>query len=236
MARSQQKTTIAKLRAVLGSTLGGEKRFAKLAERSPDWVKKVSAGIIKLGEEPARKIYLKTGVSVDWLLGKSGGPPVNSRGDPYTFEMFQWYQTHAVQHSAGTPFLFAVDIAAIGDAAGENGKAALFIWKLKTFLDQCADEFGFSASGQATALKMLDEAAKHVKLKALVFHDKGMPVERMRLVRVTAGASSAAKRPSRPRSARRKRRAGSPRKPLLRATSQRGDNGGTSSRDLRGPC
>jgi hypothetical protein len=175
MARSQQKTTIAVLRGILGPIHGQEAHFAWLAKRSASWVKKVSAGVVPLREEIARLLELETGIALDWLMGKPPhGPPVSSRGEPYTLAEFELYRTYAragtpLIGSGGVPFGYAPTIAAIGCAAGDQGKASLFTWRLKTFLDECAQEFGFDKKAHTLVLSILADAPY---LERLVFVDK----------------------------------------------------------------
>lgn len=170
MALSQRKTTVAKLRAVLGPVHGQEKRFAKLAGKSVSWVKKVSAGLIPLSEETAQVLQLETGVSLYWLLAKKAGEPVDSHDNRYSFARFEEHRTHRPQ-TAGFPFMFARDLAAIGSAAGAKKRAALFVWRLKAFLDECREEFGFDEGARAKAAAAVRRAGLE---QAVPFHDRGM--------------------------------------------------------------
>ena len=181
MALSKFKTTIAVFRDIIGPTHGGEVRFAQLAKRSPSWVKKVSAGVIRLSEETARLLELETGVALDWLMKKKKpfGPPVNGRGERYTKAHFEWHRAYAkagmpLIRSGGYPFNYAPKIAAIGCAAGDQGKASLFMWRLETFLDECAKEFGFDKKAHTFAASILYDAAKKTpNLVNVAFLDKG---------------------------------------------------------------
>jgi len=178
MARSKNKTTVAVLRGILGSIHGQEARFARLAKRSVSWVKKVSAGVITLSEETARLLELETGIALDWLMGPKDAPAVDGRGNPYTFPMFEWYRAAAKAgtphiRAGGLPFYYAPKIAAIGSAAGDQGKASLFLWRLDTFLDECAQQFGFDEKAHAFAGSVLNDAAKKApNLAELTFSDK----------------------------------------------------------------
>jgi hypothetical protein len=182
------------LRGILGSIHGQEARFARLAKQSTSWVKKVSAGIHPLREKTARRLELETGVALDWLMGPSDAPPVNDRGEPYTLADFEWHRARVkegelpIRH-AGDLFSYAVKIAAIGSAAGDKGEASLFLWRLHTFLDECAEEFGFDEKARALAVRELQRR----KVQPIVFHDKGFDPALLRDKRVVRAAKQAAK-------------------------------------------
>jgi hypothetical protein len=195
MALSQRKTTIAVLRGILGSYYGREDNFARLAQRSRSWVKKASAGHIPLSEYTARRLYLETGIALDWLMGSPDARPVNGRGDDYNAEMFEWHRAGAKAGepritSAGRPFSYASKIAGIGSAAGEKGKAGLFLWRLSTFLDACANEFGLDENARAIAQAELKKAPR---LATYYFYDKGFDVSVLRDKRVVRASKKAAK-------------------------------------------
>jgi hypothetical protein len=67
--------------------------------------------------------------------------------------------------------VWATTIAAIGSAAGDQGKASLFLWRLRSFLEECANDFGFDEEAKALADRELNKAPA---LKEFVFHDRGM--------------------------------------------------------------
>ena len=92
VALSQRKTTVAVLRGVLGNYHGREDNFAKLAERSPSWVKKVSAGQEPLADDPARVLELNAGISLGWLKGDPNLPPVSTTGSPFDDKFFENYR------------------------------------------------------------------------------------------------------------------------------------------------
>jgi hypothetical protein len=186
MALSQRKTTIAVLRGILPPYYGREDNFAKLAKHSRDWVKKVSAGKskagkgIRLNEGTARLLELETGISLSWLMGPPTAKPVNGRGDPYTRGYFEWHRAEMkagrppITH-ASYPLSYAPRIAAIGSAAGDQGKASIFNWRLETFLEQCAEEFGFDKKAQTNVWSILKKASKKAPvLDGILFHDAGL--------------------------------------------------------------
>jgi hypothetical protein len=195
MALSKRKTTVAVLRGILGPIHGQEARFARLAKRSTSWVKKVSAGVIPLNEETARVLELETGVALDWLMGTPDAPPVNGRGKPYAFVDFEWHRAGAKAaapriRSIGFPFMYALKIAAIGSAAGEQGKASLFLWRLRTFLNECAQEFGFDENARSFAES---ELRKVPRIAQMAFHDKGFDFADLRDRRVVRATKKSVK-------------------------------------------
>ena len=102
---SQQKTRLAKLRALLGS-MGSESRFPKLVGLSASWIKKASAGNLPMTSKAAAAIFEATGVSIHWLMGpdpeginvkgQDSNEPVEEDGiTPYTidsYNMWKWKQ------------------------------------------------------------------------------------------------------------------------------------------------
>jgi hypothetical protein len=178
MARSQRKTTIAVLRGILGKFHGREDQFAKLTKHSTAWVKKVSAGITPLHEATARLLELETGISLSWLMGPPAAPPVNGQGKPYTHEYFGKYRMRMRSGELTIaalvmPLNYMPRIAAIGSAAGDMGKVSLFRWRLESFLDECAELFGFDNNAYATTRSIIERAAKKTpKLARIAIHDK----------------------------------------------------------------
>ena len=113
-------------------------------------MKKVSAGVIPLSEDTARRLKIETGVALTWLLGPADGRPVDGLGRLYTSETFQSYRSRRkggvgdyMSVSVSTMHSFLPDICAAGAAAGTKGMAGLFNWRLSTFIDQATQEFGF---------------------------------------------------------------------------------------------
>jgi len=195
--KSKFKTTIAVFRDIIGPTHGGEVRFAQLVKRSPSWVKKVSAGVIRLSEETARLLELETGVALDWLMKKKKpfGPPVNGRGERYTKADFEWHRAAAkagtpLTRSVGYPFNYSLKIMAIGAAAGGEGKAGLFLWRLRTFLEECAQEFGFDEKARAFAEA---ELRKVPSLAQMRFFDVGFDMTDLSDPRVVRALKKAMK-------------------------------------------
>ena len=173
MALSHEATTVAILRRVLGPIHGQEKRFAKIVGKSVSWVKKVSAGLTPLSEDSARVLEAATGIALAWLLeGDTQKQPVSAAGKPYTMAD---YQSHRAALESGSLDRISViamggflpKLAAIGSAAGKKGKASLFHWRLKNFLNECRDEFGFDK--EAEELVMVEQ--KKAKLPYMAFCD-----------------------------------------------------------------
>ncbi|MEP6603661.1 MAG: hypothetical protein ABJB69_06925 [Spartobacteria bacterium] len=171
MALSQRKTTVAVLRGILGRIHGGEVRFAKLAGRSPSWVKKVSAGIVPLTEETARILGDATGISFEWLLGPANRRPISGglSREPYTHKYFEWYRSvkqsgSPIRQCAFSLYEFLPDIIGVGFAAGKKHKAALFMWRLKTFLARLREEFGRDDYAKQITESLLDQKDGNLSL------------------------------------------------------------------------
>jgi len=148
MALSKRSTTLAILRGILGPVYGQETRFAQLAARSVSWVKKVSAGLAPLSEEAALALEAAAGISAAWLLrDDTDAPPVSAAGERYDFAAFEQHRAQPME-TAGIPPLSGVlpSIARISAAAARQGKASLFNYRLRHFLDECRAEFGEAAS------------------------------------------------------------------------------------------
>ena len=159
MAQSQKKTTIAILRGVLGATHGREENFARLMNKSGAWVKRARAGHIPLTEQSARDIHHATGINLAWLLKNDiSEPPINSAGEPYTFECFQARRVELTSGDIKARSVFRLknvlsEIAGIGSAAGKSGKLSLFQWRYTDFAEKCREEFGFDDEASNAALK-----------------------------------------------------------------------------------
>lgn len=161
MALSQNKTTVAVLRGVLGPNHGREENFARLINKSGAWVKRASAGHIPLTEQSARAIYRETGISLTWLRRNDvSEPPITSAGEPYTFECFQARRVELASGDIKARSVFRLnnvlpEVAGIGSAAGKIGKLALFQWRYAEFAKGCRDEFGFDDEASAAVLKKI---------------------------------------------------------------------------------
>lgn len=159
MALSQNKTTVAILRGVLGAIHGGEENFARLLNKSVSWVKRTSAGHIPLTEQSARAIHHETGISLPWLLRNDvSEPPITSAGEPYTFECFQARRVELASGEIKARSVFRLnnvlpELAGIGSAAGKIGKLSLFHWRYTEFAKNCREEFGFDEEASAAVLK-----------------------------------------------------------------------------------
>ena len=173
VALSKRKTTVAVLRGILREYHGREDNFAKLAEQSQSWVKKVSAGQEPLADEVTRVLELNVGIGLAWSKGDPNLPPVSYTNRPFDYEFFQnhraklrvgVYPRITVVRFAGT----ISNIAGIGAAAGRKGKASLFHWKLSEFLKQCRDEFGCDEA----AGKRLEKALDKAKVAGMSFQDR----------------------------------------------------------------
>jgi hypothetical protein len=112
--------------------------------------------------------------------------------------MFEWHSAGAKAgqlriRSAGFPFVQALKIAGIGSAAGNDGKASLFLWRLSTFFDECALEFGFDKQARAFSESILKKALAKTPELNLIFADKGFDVTMFKEKRVLVALKKAAK-------------------------------------------
>jgi hypothetical protein len=228
MAKSQRRTTIAILRGILGSAAGAEERFAKLANRSVSWVKKASAGLMPLSEETARVLQLETGISFDWLMGPADKLPVDTRGKPYRHERYEWIRARnragdPVSQTGFKPLAFLPDIAAIGSAAGDHGKAAIFLWRLKFFIEQQRKQFGSDARAHRFVSKLLVD---NPKVSNFAIHDKGLNVAEIESLvqRTVDAAKKKPKENQSQQSSRKIRKDKSTKTPSRHARSRRGGN------------
>jgi len=226
MAKSQRRTTIAILRGILGPAAGKEERFAQLANRSVSWVKKASAGLLPVSEETAKVLQLETGISFCWLMGPADKLPVDTRGKPYRRERYQFIRARtfaglpAVSQTSFKPLAFLPDIAAIGSAAGDHGKAAIFLWRLKSFIEAQREQFGSDEEVYRFVSRLL---ADNPKVSNFDIHDKGLNVAEVdSLVQRTVEAAKKLNENQSQRSSRKIRKGKSTKTPLRHARSRRG--------------
>ena len=186
MQRSKFRHPLAVLRQICGL---GQKEMGLLAACATITIQKIENRGLDLSESLAQRIFHETGVSLAWLLaGDPSAPPLDGAGKPYTSASFEWHRAGGVR-TMGVPFTRALQIAAIGSAAGDQGKAALFLWRLGKFFDECAKEFGFDQNAYAIAAARL----KKSKLNLVCFHDKGFDMSTLADKRVTAAVANATK-------------------------------------------
>jgi hypothetical protein len=70
MAKSQNKTRVAQLRSLLAER-GSESAFHEMTGFSRSWIKKASAGLIRVTPEKAFKLQELTKISAHWIMGES---------------------------------------------------------------------------------------------------------------------------------------------------------------------
>ncbi len=150
----------------------------------------------KISERLAMQIAHNTGVSIDWLLAADpAAPPVDELGSAYTPESFEWHRAgfkkgEARSRSIGFPLRYAMTIAGIGCAAGNQGKAKLFMWRLREFLDRSSKEFGFDREAFNSVGIVLGKAKL---LHRICFHDKGFDLSILSDPRIKSAITRAAK-------------------------------------------
>jgi hypothetical protein len=194
MALSQRKTTVAILRGVLGSIHGQEKRFAKLAHRSVSWVKKVSAKKVPLSEGAARILEHETGVSFEWLLGSPKKPIVDDAGYSYDRKVFEWHRAHIKEGKWSsfpgfTLFEFVPAIAAIGAAACKKAELSLFLWRLRSFIQQAEEEFGTNDF----ARELISIQLGRSELRSVFISDEGFELSEAQIKRLRRSIQEANK-------------------------------------------
>ena len=90
MAKSQQKTKVAQLRAAIDVSA---EEFAKMVGKTAHTIGSLESGRLKLSEGLAARINIETSVDMGWLLDPSvGGPPVDEDGLAITKEHFERYR------------------------------------------------------------------------------------------------------------------------------------------------
>ena len=168
--RSKPKTSLEVLRRTISEVV----ELESLLGQSRRWMDKVSAGKIPLPPGMATLIELETGISSNWLCGKPTKPPVDESGQPYTIESFrrwrdtiragEWPKRKAIKISAFLPELIAV-----GTAAGQEGKASLFFYRLELFIRQAVNEFGvLRNAGRRVAAAL----ANSPRFEGIAIHDE----------------------------------------------------------------
>jgi transcriptional regulator with XRE-family HTH domain len=150
---SQQKTTVAVLRALLGLTVA---QFAELIGKSVSTVNKLEVGLLALSEETAFRIKNQTGVSVAWLLnGNSKQKPYVERlpdGSTvlYTKERFERIQAGKLQPDDESQEKTHYDRAIMILAgcfnaylhAQDKGEGDLAEYVMRNFVDEFVTRFG----------------------------------------------------------------------------------------------
>jgi transcriptional regulator with XRE-family HTH domain len=142
--KSEQRTKVAVLRSVIGLSA---KDFARFIGKTIHTVKSLEAGRLKLSEALAEKISQKTGVAISWLLGDSGGPPVNDAGEPLTREHFEsraadlYARSMALMHIRPAARWLGMVMEELLKEAARTGRASLALYRVAEFLNEFAREF-----------------------------------------------------------------------------------------------
>ena len=192
MRTSSKRTTAAVLRSIIGVK---DLEMAELLECSPATIHSVESGRLRLSEALAFRMRHETGISLAWLLaGDVKAAPVDERENPYTRADFDWHRAQIESRNyptrtAMSPFVIAVEIVGIASAAGNKGRMSLFLWRLRKFLGECKEEFGFDDSARDSA----DAELRKTKLRNVLVHDEGFDFNDLRDKRLGAAISKAGK-------------------------------------------
>ncbi len=169
--RSTPRTPVERLRRIIDP----ETDLEELLGRSRSWMTKLGTGRIPMTLTIATQLELETGISSGWLLGTLDQPPVDVIRRPYTIETFGWWRsmiksgqwplTKAIKLSAFLP-----ELVAIGASAGREGKSALFLVRLESFIKEASADFGADRMAGRRAASAL---ANSPKFDGVVIHDDG---------------------------------------------------------------
>jgi len=196
---SQQKTRLAKLRALLGS-MGSESRFPKLVSLSASWVKKASAGNLPMTSKAAAAIFEATGISLLWLMGEGEDEPVQEDGrTPYTLDSFnKWKWSRRDEESPMNTFHNTLAVARIFQvlaAVSQTKRESVAACELWEFVQSFEKNNGLNTDADDYCAGMLREVEKVFRKPAPL--DKRPLAERIIKGRQTPPPKPQKKQPSR---------------------------------------
>jgi transcriptional regulator with XRE-family HTH domain len=190
MRLSEQRTTVAVLRALVGKSTH---QFARETGLSLSAIEKLESGRLKLSESMAKKISFETGVSFRWLLaGKTEIPPLlefttpefeagqedldiaTGNADAPIFSIDVYNRVRAARLAGESPIpdghhtrdeqleCFLFRIFCIYCAAQARGEGTMMMFSLDAMEAELAKKFGFThdQSSLAFASKALKEMEK----------------------------------------------------------------------------
>lgn len=214
---SQQKTRLAKLRALLGS-MGSESRFPKLVGLSASWIKKASAGHLPMTGKAAAAIYEATGVNVYWLMGPSSdgckvtgedsNEPVEEDGiTPYTidsYNMWKWKKRDDERGLSSSMNIGSVArILQVLAAASKTKNETVAAFELWEFYMGFEKKYGIKTESETYCWnllkdveRLLDDEAKYRKRKIAPLDNRPL-AERIIKGRQTPAPTPQKKQPSR---------------------------------------
>ena len=161
---SQQKTRLAKLRALLGS-MGSESRFPELVGLSASWIKKASAGNLPMTSKAAAAIFEATGISLLWLMGEGEDEPVQEDGrTPYTLDSFnKWKWSRRDEESPMNTFHNTLAVARIFQvlaAVSQTKRESVAACELWEFVQSFEKNNGLNTDAYDYCAGMLREVEK----------------------------------------------------------------------------
>jgi len=196
---SQQKTRLAKLRALLGS-MGSESRFPELVGLSASWIKKASAGNLPMTSKAAAAIFEATGISLLWLMGEGEDEPVQEDGrTPYTLDSFnKWKWSRRDEESPMNTFHNTLAVAQIFQvlaAVSQTKRESVAACELWEFVQSFEKNNGLNTDADDYCAGMLREVEKVFRKPAPL--DKRPLAERIIKGRQAPATTPQKKQPSR---------------------------------------
>jgi transcriptional regulator with XRE-family HTH domain len=159
MARSQEKTKVAQLRAAIDVPLN---EFADIAGKSPHTINSLESGRLRLSERLAARISEVTGVRLAWLLDDSMlGPPICDDGSELTPELYESYVASFIVKrregkSKDAPREFAAMLEQLLKDALETHHFEIVAYRVLKFLETLGKDFNLhpkKASKKSSGLK-----------------------------------------------------------------------------------
>jgi hypothetical protein len=218
---SQQKTRLAKLRALLGP-MGSESRFPKLVGLSASWIKKASAGNLPMTGKAAAAIYEATGVNVYWLMGPSSDgckvtgedsiEPIEEDGiTPYTidsYNMWKWKQRDEerdITTSMNTGSVARILQVLAGVSTTKNETVAAFeLWEFYIGFNK---KYGIKPDSETYCWNLLKDVERLLVDEAKYRKRKTAPLDKRPLAeRIIKGRQAPALKPQKKQPSRKSKR------------------------------
>ena len=198
MAKSQEKTPLAKLRGILGKNVGS---MAKLLGCSIATIRSVETGRLKISSKLKERIVHETWISPDWLTrGDVSVPAISTRREPYTLEVFKEAQAKKRFSEQVLPFFCLsgerdaiVRICSILRSANSQKRYHVATFKLMEALESLADEFGYHSDcplNEGDSLDLLKTRALLQEHVANIDYMVNVGTEAQKNIKPTSGQPS----------------------------------------------